>query len=411
MDDVAIWKCALSVEEIRWVFNGVAPRGFVVPVRPPVIEREATADRVVLSNGQVLKGTIVNARFDVKTSVGRFTFEAGKLAGLARDKKPERLWVCLKDGQILAGAVATGSVRLKLSTGATLNIPLTNLDQVGWRRVKGAAAPRAAAARLLTLRTGERLIWKRLREKLRLRTPFGEIGLPLESVLEVRRGPGPGGRYFVRFANGTALSGILSPQRLTFELALGPKIMVGPGRLHGLTGQAKGQTPAGPAVLLTRRGDRLMGQVVDARLTVRTPFGKAPLPPASVRSFIFDPKQPGKVAARPWDGGVVTGTLVQRTVTFRIAAGVALKVPAADIASITRKTVLPPPEVVRKAQKLIARLGAPSYKDREGAARALIAMGKVIVPVLRPHLKSDDAEIRQRVRLILERLGAKVPKQ
>ena len=65
--------------------------------------------------------------------------------------------------------------------------------------------------------------------------------------------------------------------------------------------------------------------------------------------------------------------------------------------------------MVKKAQKLIALLGAASYKDREEATKALIAMGKAIVPLLRPHLTSDDPEIRHRIRLILEKLGVKVP--
>jgi len=405
IDDVAIWNRALSAEEIRGMFAGSAPAGLALPVRPPAIEREAAADRVVLGDGQVLKGTIVNDRFVVTSTVGRFTFGAGKLAGLAGGGKPGRTWVCLNDGQVLAGAVGTATVQLKLSTGATLSISLASIRQLGWRRQ--GRAPTTLPRRLLTLRTGERLIWESLEQKLSFQTRFGVVELPADALAAI--GSAWGRMHWVRFANGTALAGRLLVERLTFKLALGPKTSVSPGDLIGLTFPPKSIDTTDLATLVARRGDRLMGEVIDARLTVRTPFGEAALPPASVRSFIFDPKQPGKVAATQWDGVVVTGTLVERTITFRIGAGVELKVPAAEIASITRRTVLPPPEVVKKAQKLIALLGAPTYKDREEATKALIAMGKAIVPVIRPHLKSDDAEIRLRIRLILEALGVKVP--
>ena len=54
-----------------------------------------------------------------------------------------------------------------------------------------------------------------------------------------------------------------------------------------------------------------------------------------------------------------------------------------------------------------AQLGSESYRDREDAAKALVAMGRSIAPLLRPHLKSRDPEIRQRIQDILEKLGVK----
>ena len=69
----------------------------------------------------------------------------------------------------------------------------------------------------------------------------------------------------------------------------------------------------------------------------------------------------------------------------------------------------------KRPQKLLYYTRSTGYehsavrRDNGGLSvsdKALIAMGKVIVPVLRPHLKSDDPEIRHRIRLILEKLGA-----
>jgi hypothetical protein len=84
-----------------------------------------------------------------------------------------------------------------------------------------------------------------------------------------------------------------------------------------------------------------------------------------------------------------------------------VKVTPAQIASITNSSAQPPPELLKKAEQLIAQLGAESFEDREAAAKALVAMGKGIVGLLKKHSKSSDPEIRQRIQDILEKLGVK----
>ena len=86
-----------------------------------------------------------------------------------------------------------------------------------------------------------------------------------------------------------------------------------------------------------------------------------------------------------------------------------MRIQLPQLASIARKQALPPPQVARRIEALIARLGAESYKDREAAARALSAMGPRIVHVLRKYLKDPDPEIRQRIEDILEKLNPKPP--
>lgn len=83
----------------------------------------------------------------------------------------------------------------------------------------------------------------------------------------------------------------------------------------------------------------------------------------------------------------------------------AMKIPVARIASVTQMGASPPPQMLKKIEKLIAQLGAESYVDREKAQKELIAMGKSVVPILKKHLNNPDPEIRQRLQEIIKALG------
>jgi hypothetical protein len=65
-----------------------------------------------------------------------------------------------------------------------------------------------------------------------------------------------------------------------------------------------------------------------------------------------------------------------------------------------------PKELAVKVLSLIRQLGDASYRKREEATKALAAMGRDVVPLVRQHgLSSADAEVRLRARLVLEQLG------
>lgn len=54
---------------------------------------------------------------------------------------------------------------------------------------------------------------------------------------------------------------------------------------------------------------------------------------------------------------------------------------------------------------LIGQLGSVSLSEREAASRSLLEAGDAAEPLLREALKADDAEVRARARMILDRLG------
>jgi hypothetical protein len=109
-----------------------------------------------------------------------------------------------------------------------------------------------------------------------------------------------------------------------------------------------------------------------------------------------------------WNGSTYRGRLVETDLTFVLApGGPTVKAKIAHVASITRPYALPGPQTRKKVAKLIAQLGAESYKDREAATKELVKMGKGIVFLLEKHRNDRDAEVRLRIGHIIKKLGAK----
>ena len=405
MDDVAIWGRALSAEEVRGVFAARDLLG-ILGARAPVVARGTIGDCVVLDSGKVLKGTIENRGYEVVAFFGKIAVPARRVTGIV-PLGGGRAWVLLADGQAIVGTLVPDVLRLKLTIGSTLRIPLGSIRQVGWRISEERPASGAASGAMLTLRTGERLAWTRVKEKLQLRTPYGTVDLPAEGLAAIEFDARKGA-YRARLSGGSAFCGELLPERLTLSLRLGPQVAIARRQLLRLARPVKPVEPPEAAVAIMRNGDRLVGRVGDKALTIRTRFGLVTVAPQSALTVKFQPPKAGQVAVtvRTWDGTDLQGRLTQRAVTFALAAGgTPLRIPAAQIASITRAVALPPPEILKKVRELVAQLGAESYKDRDAATKELIKMGPNIAPLLRKYLTSHDLEVRRRIRLVLEKLA------
>jgi hypothetical protein len=127
--------------------------------------------------------------------------------------------------------------------------------------------------------------------------------------------------------------------------------------------------------------------------------------PASALTIRFDQAGGARVSVRLWDGSDLSGELVEPALAFAACPdGPALKLPAAQAVSVIRARALPPAEVMEQAHKLIAQLGAESYKDRKDATDSLIKIGPAIIPLLEKNLDAADPEVLNRRREILEKL-------
>jgi len=402
IDDVGIWNRALSDVEIA-IVAGALP-GL------PQVTRKADMDRVALKDGNILLGTIENRQYTLSAFFGKIDVPAKEVVGLVQaDKQIPHPRLILTGGQVVAGKLTGKTVQLVLpATGSALQVPVGSIRQFGYRISKEKPADPTSPGAMVVLRSGDRLAWTEMKHKLQLVTSYARVDLPTESIRTIELGGKMVRGRRVQLGNGSTLTGALLPNRLKLKLKLGPVAEVYALQLLGLDGPARPVAPVGGTTMVMRNGDRLLGHVADKTLTIRTSVGEARIQTTSIFVVEFEPKKPGAITVKTWGGGVMTGRLVEPTIAFAIAPGGAtVKAKTAQIASITRTSALPPPEVRRKVEQLVAQLGAESFQDRQAAGKALVKMGRSIVPLLKPHLKSNDPEIRQRIQDILEQLGVK----
>jgi len=403
IDEVGIWNRALSAWEVRALFGG-HPTGL------PHITRAASSDRIELIDRSVLIGKVESESYTITTaSVGRVKIPAARVVGLVSgSKKDPRVRLVLSDSQVVVGKMSGQVLQLTLAqSSGVLKIPVGKILQFGYRITKDKPAAPVASGPLVILTGGDRLAWTECKQKLQLATASGVVDLAIDDMLNVGATDPAAREYRVVFRNGSTLTGTLLPEELTLKLQLGPTLTCPRGDVRSFVMLAKHVKPTGPATVRMRNGDRLFGKIADRKLTIRTEFGEVKVHAASVLTMTFDATKPTQVVAKMWGNTTIRGRLVQPTVTVAITPnGPAVKAKTTQIASITRSSVLPPPEVLKKAEQLIAQLGAESFEDRQAATEALIAMGKGIVPLLKKYLaETRDPEIRQRIQNILEQLG------
>lgn len=408
MDEVAIWNRALSAEEVAQVADARSLVGLLSTMVPHV-ERDPLSDRVVLSDGKVLKGVVGNDAYELTTFFGKVRVPSRDVIGLA--PAGSRLWLMLADGQVLLGDSGETALALNLPAGSVLKIPLARIRQCGYRITNARPAEAAGPRPMITLRSGQRLaLASGSAPALSLRTAYATVALLPKGLVRIDSAPGASGLHRAALAGGSTLTGTLAPQTLRLKLALGPVATVRRDEMLHLTGTGRSAAPADATVMVMRNGDRLVGSLAHKVLTVRTEFGLAKVFPVSVLAMTFDPARAGAMSMRMWDGSTIEGQLVGSAVTLARAVGPAVEVAPTHVASITRPYALPGPETLKEVARLVARLGAESYADRQAATNELVKMGKGIVPLLKKHLQSPDVEVRQRIEQILEQVAPKEAK-
>jgi len=374
----------------------------------PSVTRLERADRVELGDGNVLLGTIGNKSYAVTTFYGKIDVPAGRVVGIVPTRdKPTRMRLVQTDGQVIAGTMGEQTVRLILPAGSTLNVPPASIRQLGYRMSKDRPGIFAASRPVVALRSGDCLIWTECRPKLQLAGPWGAADLPLQSLQRVEPIGKEGRGHRARFQGGSVLAGTLRPAKFTLKLEVVGELEIASKDVRLIALPTKPPQPPGPtATIVLHDGSRLLGRLENETLALRTTLGQTKVYAGNLRTMTRDAKRAGSVTVKTWDGMTLIGQLAEPTLVCRIApGGPRVSLNGAQVASVARSAPRLRREVRRKAEKLIAQLGAESYADRQAATKELVKIGKGVVPLLEKHRSNPDAEVRQRIEQILAQLG------
>ncbi|MHC4983418.1 MAG: HEAT repeat domain-containing protein [Planctomycetota bacterium] len=381
------------------------PRGFAFADID--IDRSERADKIVVKNGDPKYGEIVNESFNLGTLYGEITLPAEKIIGMVPvAEEPTRVRVLTTDGQVISGSASEAVVNMRmLSGGEMLRVPLTRIKQWSFRISESRPSEVEFSGPVAILRTGDRLTFDAEATKLMFHTRHGTVQLKSQELLEINMDNPANAVHRAVFINGSQLGGLLEPAEVALFLKIGPKLTLRRELIGKIVfAQEEDANPMMARIVLSN-DDELFGELTDESFQIVTDFGSVSAERREIRTITFGPAELGGVAMRLWDGTVHRGQLQQEYVGFAIRPGPELKIPTGQIISIARSQALPPEETVRRIERLVAQLGAESYKDREAATEALIKLGPGILPLLREQLDNSDPEIRVRVEEIVERLS------
>ena len=372
------------------------------------LERSASADVVTSRHGDPIFGKIVNESFRLETLFGPMTLPAKEVIGLASAGGEDRRFrVLLTGGQVIAGRTDPQAVvRLEMPSGDTLRVPFGAVRQCAYRITKDKPEEMAFDGPLMVLRTGDRVAFLPDRTELRLRTRHGLVALDANDLLAIALDNAGHAVHRVTFLNGSQLAGFLEPRRVPLTLRLGPTPTLPRHLIARVQFAERAQPDATLDCVVLSNGDELFGRFAEETLTLRTRYGEVELRPENIRAMGVSKTHLGRASLRLWDGSVLRGQCGKETLAFQIVPGPTLDLYIGQCVQVRRSQALPPAEVQQALRERVGRLGAESYKDRQTATEELVKMGKGIAPMLREYLGASDAEVRQRIEVILERLGA-----
>jgi len=372
------------------------------------LDRSEAFDTVLLKGGDPLYGKITNETFGVETFFGRLDIPAAQAVGMALGGGPdEGIRVLLADGQVVCGRLPEAKIELKTPDRATLRVPFDRVEQWSYRLSKDRPEDVPFRGPVAILRTGDRLAFEPGKVKLMLRTRHGRLSLNGKDLLSISLDNPAHGVHRVTFRNGSHLGGFLEPEKISLPLKLGSRLDVARDMIVQLVFAVEDEPDATLTHAVLTNGDELFGSLMEDVIELRSEIGAVSPAPSGIKAMSFSPTHLGRARLEMWNGSVYRGQVVREELTFRIVPGPMLKIYVGQIASLVRPQALPPGQMRKQVEKLVARLSAESYKDRQAATDALKKMGRAIVPLLQRYTRSDDPEVRHRIEEIIEHLGGK----
>ncbi|MDP7287133.1 MAG: hypothetical protein QGH94_03985, partial [Phycisphaerae bacterium] len=307
------------------------------------LSREDKSDRVMLSNGDLMLGTVGNKSFKLSTLLGDMELPASELLGMVVGKKGQLRFV-MTNGQVVGASAVKVKLALSLPSGGKLDIPMDKIKQWSYRISKEKPDDLGQLGPYIALNTGDILAVDAGSDamKLGLRTKYGLIDLKPAELLEIRRNQQKGAKepYVAAFINGSKISGRFVGASLSLPLKLTRrKVDVPKDKLELMFFSEEDKPLSRPDSMLLDNGDKLLGQLVDKAYTLSTDFGKAEISTDKMKKISFSrPKPDAKYLAviEMLNGTILRGGIDKEMVAFSVGSAIRLSVPIEMVTSVTR---------------------------------------------------------------------------
>lgn len=301
------------------------------------LQRNEQNDLAILANGNEVLGTLLNETYEVQTFYGKIALEAAKVLGVNIPAQDEDVTqVVLTDGQVVSGKLLTAPLRIKLVNGSEMSIATKDLKQASYRISPARPSEFRTTSAAVVLRNGQRLFFRAADAESTFHTSQGDIKLSKDEVATLYLDTPEGGLHRVVFRNGSVLSGLLLAPKLSLKLDLGPTLDVSQNLVSRINFSSPPETDeAAFQVLVLRNENELRGKIVEPALDIQTDNGKITVKPEEVALAELGEGALGQIEVKLHNGTSLTGTLLNKSVKFKIEPGPEINVFVGHIQSMT----------------------------------------------------------------------------
>lgn len=377
-----------------------------------------TRDILAIGEESRLRGNAACENLTIDTRFGKHQLRFEDVAALAGRGSGDDDQIFLRDGQVLTGKVAATDLRFSTIVGSTTQLNLEVLDRLVLHQQARRDLPdgdmyvvthdgdRVAASFASDARLPLLTMWGRLQVRM------AEVAWVVPSETDV-----PGVQ--VRLKNGSRFFAYLPDVTLSINSPIMGQRVLETSEIRGLVAVKFAESdPAEDTLdhlprILLRGGQVLIGRFVDDAVDFQLAGEPLLVPRNEIR--ILQRREPDDDALLPhtaplftaslWSGDVLVGHLRDDVLQVQVNDQVCsvpvrelleAHVPAAKLTEQDRRRIL----------QLIGKLGEADWRLRNQASRELADVGYLAIPLLRDAAEnSSDPEVRRRAQTLLERLG------
>lgn len=375
------------------------------------ILRGDVLDAVELRSRDIYRGSIMLDQFHLQTVYGPVNIPAGKVVGLINVGvyRPNTL-VITTEGEVFGGRLDHDAIKLRMTSGQVTTIPLSQISRLGFRKRPGEVEEWNFEHKAMVYLGGS--------QRVRVKLPAGDFNLATTSgplrlnpslissiVFQGEESHVPE----VRLVDGSHISALLGASSFDMTLAgLGQEQsarMPAAALLRFAFAPEQETSYLTPVMTLTNQ-DELVG-TIGGTLSLQTPFDTLHIEGCQIKQLTHL-KNAGDhdVQITMWDGGTLSGRLVESHVTCLLKCGISVRVPVPLIEIYQQPLPLPSPPVIDRIKRTVHSLEANDWKTRTRAQSEILAIGPSGIAVLKELRPTAPAEAAQRIDVMLNLLSS-----
>jgi hypothetical protein len=396
----------------RLIVNFAGGTSFIGDVE---VLRGDVFDIVELRGGDQVKGTVKETTLSLDTFYGTVDLPTDRVVGIINvgQYRPRQL-VVLSDGQVFGGRLKKDSIAVELSSGQVTQIPVSQINRVGYRKRAGEPEEWTFDRPMVLMRSGDRVAVQPVTRPVEVTTRYGVLDLPPQALAAVVFQSEDNAVHQIMLTDGSKFAGLVSLDEFEMQLAGtgsgGEQTVKFPtsGMLRlQLTNKVSEPDDDSP-ILSLMNDDALVGSLT-GQLKLDTQFDTITVDATQIRHITRSKDAGLDVQVTLWDGTAISGQLQEQDVSCQLACGLAVKVPVSLLQEYNQPTPRPSGTMIEKVKAAVADLDNQEWQTRDRAQAALIGMGPAIAGVLKDLRPSQTPEAQGRIDEILKELDKSKP--